>query len=150
MLPYKLDTDDREAIFSFHLVDAEYGVYMFSVVWWVETLAIFGTMSVLAALTAAITYLYIVKRQGTPLSYLLGYGVMMPFWLIVPYYGVELFDIRNKFMKFSFGAVAPTLGIFHTTEGKCSTTLVSIACIRVPRTHHDLVAQRCTAVFPRI
>ena len=129
MLPYKLDTDDREPIFSFMVADAEYGVYMFSIVWWVETLAIFGVMSALAALTGAITYRYIVQKPGTPLSYLLGYGAIMPFWLIIPYYGVEIFDIRNKFMKFCFGAIAPTLGIFHTTEGKTGHHL-SIACIK--------------------
>jgi hypothetical protein len=147
MLPYKLDTDEREAILSFIVADTEYGFYMFSIIWWVETLAIFAAMSAMGALTGAITYVYIIKKPGTPLSYLLGYGVLIPFWMIVPYFGVELFDIRNKFMKFCFGAIAPTLGIFHTTEGKPPWS--DFIC-EISITHHLSVAQQCTVVFPRI
>ena len=119
-MPYKFEVDERSPIFSFHVGDAEYGVYMFSIVWWVETLLMIIAMGLLAAFTGAITYKFIIQKQGTSLAYLLGYGVILPCWLYVPYYGIELFDIRNKFMKFCFGAIIPTLGVFHTTEGRAN------------------------------
>ena len=119
-MPYKFEVDERSPIFSFHVGDAEYGVYMFSIVWWVETLLMIIAMGLLAAFTGAIAYKFIIQKQGTSLAYLLGYGVILPFWLHVPHYGIELFDIRNKFMKFCFGAIIPTLGVFHTTEGRAN------------------------------
>lgn len=116
-IPYKFEVDERLPIFRFHSGDAEFGFYMFSIGWWVETLLMIFAMVLVASFTGFITYKFIVQKQGTSLAYLIGYGVILPFWLSVPYYGVELLDIRNKFMKFCFGAIVPTLGIFHTTEG---------------------------------
>ena len=151
MLPYKLEEDDRMPMFSFHIGNVEYGFFMFSVIWWIEILLIVISMSALAALTGAITYSFIIRRQGAYHSYLLGFGVLIPFWILAPFYGVELFDIRNKFMKFCFGAIVPTLGIFRTSEGKLPFQVVHcpyLVCKRaITKRSHDKILQLCSDAF---
>lgn len=118
VIPFKLETDDRVPLVSMIIGGTPYGFYMPSIIFWIETLVAVSFMGLVGAMVGAITYKFIIQRQGTVTSYLLGFGVIIPFWVTFPYYGFQLFDLRNKFMKFCFGAIVPTLGIFHTTEGR--------------------------------
>jgi hypothetical protein len=73
----------------------------------------------LAAITAALLYTKIVKpnKQESNFAYLLGYGAILPFWLVAPWYWIHLFDIRNDVIKFAAFMTVPTLVIFRTTAG---------------------------------
>jgi hypothetical protein len=119
-IPFKLEVDDRVAVASMVIGGVPYGVYMPSTIFWIEALTAVAFMGMLGALVGAVMYKFIIQKQGTLGSYLIGFGIIIPFWITFPYYGVEMFDFRNKFMKFCFGAIMPTLGIFHTTEGMFS------------------------------
>ena len=121
LIPFKLAEDDRVPLFIISSMEAsgsgrEYGVYNLSIVLWIETLMAVSLMGGLAAMVSILTYKFVIQQQGKPISYLVGFGLILPFWIICPYYAVAQLDIRNKFMKFCFAAIVPTLGLFHTTE----------------------------------
>ena len=73
-----------------------------------------------AAITSLPIYEIVIKRkrQDTIVAYLLGYGLILPFWIACPVYMIRLFDIRNFIFKFMVGVIVPTLSIFRSTEGK--------------------------------
>jgi hypothetical protein len=57
------------------------------------------------------------KRYDTPFSRLLGFGVLLPFWIVFPTILFQFLGIRNFLFKFVIGVITPTLSIFRTTEG---------------------------------
>ena len=75
---------------------------------------------VFAAVLSVISYKFIVKNQESWTRYVVGYGLLVPFWIISPMVQIQLLGIENKLMKFCVGGICPTLGIFHTTEGEFS------------------------------
>lgn len=77
----------------------------------------------LASFTALILFSLVVKpkRYDTTLSHLLGFGILLPFWIATPVYMIRLFEIRNMLFKFMFGVVVPTISIFRSTEGKVNS-----------------------------
>lgn len=74
-------------------------------------------MGLFAGLVSILTYKSIIQRQGSIESYMMGYGVLMPFFIILPYYQVALFDCQNLFMKFCFAVIVPVINLFHIPEG---------------------------------
>ena len=81
-------------------------------------------ISLIAAMLSVISYKFVVQRQGTAISYLVGFGFLMPLWLAAPYNIIHIFGIENKVMKFTIGSICPTLGLFHTSEGKKDKSFV--------------------------
>lgn len=51
---------------------------------------------------------------------MIGYGFIIPFWLMFPSVVVDFLDVRNKVFRFCIAAVTPSLCVFRTTEGKNS------------------------------
>jgi hypothetical protein len=45
------------------------------------------------------------------------YGVILPFWIVCPYYAIQLLDLRHLIFKFAVGVITPVLTLFRTTEG---------------------------------
>ena len=90
-------------------------------------------MGLVAAALSVVTYKFIIQRQGTVTSYLVGYGFLVPLWLLVPYYQVELFDCRNTFMRFCFAVIVPIINVFHITEGAYNAMLAFVFFL------HDLL-----------
>jgi hypothetical protein len=77
-----------------------------------------GAICVLAGLLSFVTYKHIVLKQGSTISYLIGFGFLIPLWIVLPFHLIEVLDLRNKVIKFAVAAVVPTLAIFKTTEGE--------------------------------
>jgi hypothetical protein len=82
----------------------------------------------LAALTSLLIYTFIIKpkRYDTTVSHLLGFGIILPFWIAFPVSIIRLFDIRNLIFKFMIGVIVPILSIFRSTEGKLGLVLLGI------------------------
>jgi len=118
LLPFKLDLDDRQpiAVLSVPYDDREFALYAPSIIFWVETLGAIAMIGIVGGLISLVSYKYIVQKQGSNLAFLMGYGVIIPLWVSLPYFLVEILDLRNKVMKFAVCAVIPTLGIFKSTE----------------------------------
>jgi hypothetical protein len=87
----------------------------------------------LAAITAALLYTKIVKpnKQESSFAYLLGYGAIVPFWLVAPWYWIHLFGIRNNIIIFAAFLSVPTLVIFRTTAGMLCWTGVNLVVVVV-------------------
>ena len=52
-------------------------------------------------------------------SYLLGYGVVVPFWIFSPMYFIQTWGITNTVFRFIMGTI-PILAFFRTLEGRFS------------------------------
>jgi hypothetical protein len=76
---------------------------------------------VVAAAVACLIFELVIKpkKEDTSVAYLVGYGLIIPFWVIVPMYAIQTFQITNKVFRFIMGAV-PSLAMFRTMEGGCS------------------------------
>jgi len=46
---------------------------------------------------------YIINHRGKPISYLVGYGMLIPLIIAFPYYCLAMLDVRNKMLKFLAG-----------------------------------------------
>jgi hypothetical protein len=112
---YKLDTDDREALF---VVGDVFGVFAPSLVFWVQVMGVVMLQALLSALLSIPTYLFIVKNKSR-WRYAVGYLVVIPLWLILPGFQLRLLQIHNKVVNFCLSGIIPTLSIFHTMEGTC-------------------------------
>ena len=71
-----------------------------------------------AACFAMLVYKVIIPNQRTTMAYMVGYGLIIPFWCFFPAIIIQIFDIRNKMYRFAMSAVTPSLCVFRTTEGK--------------------------------
>jgi hypothetical protein len=78
-----------------------------------------GATVVVAAAMACLIFEVVIKpkKQGTNVAYLVGYGLIIPFWAIVPMYAIQTFQITNKVFRFIMGTV-PSLAMFRTLEGE--------------------------------
>jgi uncharacterized membrane protein YciS (DUF1049 family) len=90
----------------------------------VEVAVVLGATVLVAAAISLLIFKYILSpttyRNSSLACCLLGYGIIVPFWIFVPVYAVKTLNIRNKVFRFVFGTV-PTLSFFRTFEGKYST-----------------------------
>lgn len=74
--------------------------------------------AMVAVAFSVLVYKTIVRRQGSTLAYLVGFGLVIPFWVFFPSMVVDWMGVRNKLYRFCMAAVTPTLCVFRTTEGK--------------------------------
>ena len=74
-------------------------------------------MTLLAAALGCLVYQACVhhKTKYTTTSYLVGYGVVLPLWLCLPYLTVTHLGIQNKIYRFMMTTMAPAISIFRTT-----------------------------------
>ncbi|CAB9504739.1 long-chain-alcohol O-fatty-acyltransferase [Seminavis robusta] len=116
-LPHSWEGDVRNPLFTFSLVGETYGFYLNNVVQNVEVLLFLIATGLVGGAVARVLYQAVIlpKRQDTSMAYLLGYGVIIPFWILSPMYIIQTLRITNKVFRFCMGTV-PTLGIFRTME----------------------------------
>jgi hypothetical protein len=127
MLPHSSEVDDREPLFTLlapalfgEYFDGIYGVYGFSLAYWVNLLSFIALQVLVASVTGIILYKVVIKPRAyeSTFSLMLVYGVILPFWIFMPAYMIRFFDVRNLVFKFIIGTITPTLSIFRATEGK--------------------------------
>lgn len=73
--------------------------------------------SICNSLMGVLIYFHIVRKRHTPMAFIVAFGIVVPLSLLVPYYLVQLLDIRNSAMIFSLLATGP-LTPFHCFEGR--------------------------------
>jgi len=129
VLPHNSVTDDREPLFTFYVpsiftIDGtttsvnEYGFLGISIIYWIELLGMFLITIVVAAIIGLILYWTIIqpKQTETTKAYLIGWGLIIPFWIVYPFIFCHYLDIKNNIFKFLVGGVAPIACFFRTTE----------------------------------
>ena len=129
VIPHLAESDYREPLLTFALPEVlathlganpttVYGFFVPSDIFWIEVLSFVCLTTVAAAFTASIVYHFIVdpKKSDTSTAFVLGYGVLLPFWLGWPFLIYPLLDVRNLLLKFIVGGVIPTLVEFRLSE----------------------------------
>ena len=120
---------------------AYYGFYFLSITYWIELIALMAVNMAIACLTASVLYKFVLVQPSTTknnnkndksksvpdsssssstttssTALLVGWGIVIPFWVIWPFVLCQLLDIRNLLFRFCIGCITPTLSIFRTTE----------------------------------
>jgi hypothetical protein len=141
VLPHLIETDDRVPLFTFfipsdvsintiinYFIDNgtptttitknEYGFLLLSIGYWIELLILILTTLIVAALVGLILYYTVIqsKQTNTIHAYIVGWGLILPFWILYPFILFYYFDIRNCLFKFLVGCIAPVVCVFRTTE----------------------------------
>ena len=113
MLPHLWESDLREPLFTWK----EYGFYWLSLTYWLEILSVLCFQTALGYLVGLLLYNFIIKPQKyeSSFSYLLVYGIILPFWIVWPVCFIQLFGIRHFIFKFFVGVIA-TVYFFRSTE----------------------------------
>jgi len=114
--PHAFMTDYRTPLFTFEFNGKELGFYSISFMYWTEMLVIMLFEAMVAVAFSVLVYRMIVKKQGTAVAYLVGFGLVIPFWVFFPSMVVDWMGVRNKLYRFCMAAVTPSLCVFRTTE----------------------------------
>lgn len=108
---------------------ATYGFYWISEIYWIEVLGLVCGNVVLAALTGAIVYQWILLPDGqtkndqpSTTGKLLGLGILLPLWIAWPTFIYQALGLQNLIIKFVVGGVTPTLTLFRLTEALSGCT----------------------------
>ena len=128
----KLDSDDRQPLFSLDVASwlggpADSSVLTFGVLvpkpaFWLHVLALVLLEVGVVCIVAIINYKLIIRWRGTASAYLVGFAVVFPICLSLPYVIITTFGIRNMVIKFALATIMPVLTIFHTMETMFDTT----------------------------
>jgi hypothetical protein len=139
VLPHLLERDNRLPLFTFFIPSSiiniinyfiddgtsgtvttanEYGFLLFSIGYWIELLILILITLIVAALVGSILYYTVIqsKQTNTTHAYIVGWGLILPFWISYPFILFYFFDIRNCLFKFLVGCIAPVVCFFRTTE----------------------------------
>uniref|UniRef100_A0A7S4AI18 Wax synthase domain-containing protein n=1 Tax=Pseudo-nitzschia australis TaxID=44445 RepID=A0A7S4AI18_9STRA len=129
------ETDDRKPLFTFSIPSGivsgimvegtgkteasriEFGFLMMSHFYWIELLAcVIATMS-MGAVVGLVLYHTVIKpkQEGTSQAYMIGWGIVLPFWFFFSFLSVAMIDIRNFLFKFIMGCVT-VVCFFRTIE----------------------------------
>jgi hypothetical protein len=66
-----------------------------------------------------------VEKRGTPASFLLGYGVLIPLACWIPFPLLKYLQVQNKVLKMSF-ATLPSIAAFRCVEAMHNTSLKAV------------------------
>lgn len=118
----KFDVDvDREALLSVHVPGfGELGITGFDPSFWIQLTLLIVLQSVVNLLCAVVVYRFIVPRPCTSNSVLVGYGLICPTVIALPFYSIEAFDLRNEALILATAA-GPSLLVFRTMEAMYAT-----------------------------
>jgi len=113
----KLDYDERDDInlFQIEFLSKSVSLRLPSILVWLQlTVAYLGSL-VINFFLALIIYKVIITRNNAQLSFIIGFGVIIPFCLGFPFFIINLLDIRNGAVKF-FITGPCTFSLFRTLE----------------------------------
>ncbi|VEU37554.1 unnamed protein product [Pseudo-nitzschia multistriata] len=132
---YLSETDDRTPLFTFTIPssiarvmtvegterpDIAFGFLMMSLSYWIELLVLVFAMMSLGAFVGLLLHHAVIKpkQEGTTKAYLVGWGIVLPFWSVFSFLVVEIFDARNMIFKFMMGCFT-VVYFFRTIETIC-------------------------------
>ena len=84
---------------------------------------------ILAACFSQLVYHFVLPKSRTSTAYMIGYGFIIPFWLLFPSAVIDYLDVRNKVFRFCIAAVTPSLCVFRTTEGRDFVVIFVCQCL---------------------
>jgi len=81
-------------------------------------------LGILAAGFSQLVYYCVIPNTRKAAAYMIGYGLIIPFWLWFPQEVIRYIDVRNKIFRFCIAAVTPSLCVFRTTEGTWCASII--------------------------
>ena len=115
-----LAADTRRPFFKFTFQSTELGVLAPRIEFWVSLLTLSLMGAVFNCAMSLIIWQFIIRPRkrgkGDPITAgLVGFGILMPFCALAPYYALRHLRVQNKMMKFLIG-VAPLTTFFRCSE----------------------------------
>ena len=96
-------------------LDGTYAILSPNPYYWIQLTVLISIQSIIAILLAITIYKGIIQRRGSTFAYLLCWGFILPFAVILPFYLISFFDVRNRAVLVSTAAT-PTLVTFRCLE----------------------------------
>ena len=99
--------------------------YGFNPLFWLVSFLLISFQSVVNCMFAFVVYYGIIipqqKHQAVLSTYLLGYGVVIPLLLILPFWLIEWFDLHNNALILCVGGSNPAMLVFRCLEAMHGT-----------------------------
>lgn len=113
----KLIEDDCQQIELFHseLLGKTVILRAPLIMFWVQLLMVAGCSMIFTAFLGVIVYKQIIQQNNTQVSYIVGYGIVIPLSHFFSHLCVDFLDIQNKMIRFSV-TLGPLLAFFRTLE----------------------------------
>lgn len=123
----KFEADDREPLWFLTLPSIPYlsthagttttlGLTGMDPTFWVISFLLLMIQSVINVITAVAVYEFILKQQGTVQSYFIGYGIVCPVILYIPFILIPSLDLRNMTFLTCVAISSPALLVFRCME----------------------------------
>jgi len=96
----------------------EYGLLMLSLAYWIELLGLLIVSLSIATCVGLVLYKSVIepKKERTAHAYLIGWGLLLPFWVSWPILLLGTIDLHNAMFRFVVGGFTPVICFFRTTE----------------------------------
>jgi hypothetical protein len=124
MYANKFEDDVREPELLFTVpYGGTFGITGVDPMFWIQLLIfilLLQTIVNVAVAVPVVVYTWIVQQRGSLSAYLVGYGVVCPFLLYVPFYLIHFLDLRNTAFQLA-SAAGQTLLVFRTLEAMYGT-----------------------------
>jgi hypothetical protein len=118
----KFEVDERVPQFFFTVPNVgSFGLISFDPMFWNQAFALLMMQSVINILAAIVIYTFIVKQSGSTSSYLIGYGIICPLLIYIPFRIIEALDLRNIAFICSASLAIPSLLVFRCLEAMHQT-----------------------------
>lgn len=125
----KIEHDTRTPSFTFSVpgFDGSFGILGGGtpLPFWVQMATLLPTQSVVRVFLACIVYKFIIQKRGTATAFMVGYGFVLPFVLLLPFYIIPLLGIRNVCLMIAISST-PIFVTFNCLEAMCGTSPPSV------------------------
>lgn len=111
----KLEEDIREPMITLSVGGGTFGVLPPSHSLWIQMSALLVLQSVLCNALAVLVYYFVIKRRGTATAFLVGYGCIIPFVMVMPNMFVGYLELKNACFMVCV-ASTPILLVFRCLE----------------------------------
>ena len=116
-LPHTWLSECRNPVFTWTIGETAYGFYLSSLPTWIELLVLAAAHMLMAALFSVLIYYTIIKKQRkTFTTFLLTFGIYLPFWVLAPRTVLDMWGFQNKLFRFTLLVITPTLSSFRLME----------------------------------
>ena len=118
----KFDIDTREPVMVFTLpFIGNLGVSPQSSTFWIQNFLLLSLQCFINILAAIAIYFLILKRQGSLDAYLVGYGLILPLLIYIPFQLVRAWDFHNIALMMCLAGANPAILTFRCLEAMHGT-----------------------------
>ena len=129
----KLVDDDRLPFWTFEMPNGQvFGVLAPKLQFWIDLVLLLVIQTIFMCSFAAMIYRFIVPHRSSVGAFMLGYGVIIPLAMLLPYEILEYFHIANRTLKMSVCTVANVV-VFRCIEAMHGT---SPDCVETSMGHY--------------